>query len=1129
MNTCAVKQRVTIEMKLAEIYRKYVSRETGRHQVITMLDQTHWFTVNADFDPKTGEALPQALSAFLARVSQQKHIAKLHDRLWRITEHARPSIERILRSLNENPSREQAILPIRSVRELDVSSFIKLSKRPGRNIREKLAGRPYLHAVRRFQSVNLPENRLLKAFATRLVELLELRNEILGEKEDELVPKIRSWLLSDEAKSIARWDNTPPNNTLLSHRDYGTVWDTWRWLQTLNDDMEGDLSAIEARAETIRIWDHYAQMYSLGKHYYAEMPVFFDYETFSIQPWVSRPKFLKASKRFERTHERKEFSVPVCIDFSVLHPFFAIETKTSLSLPEHYLWQQWKNEEKSYDIALFNSDALFLHPDAISIATPDLLFSRNKTHDGFDRAARAFATRLRESFKSDKLCWLVPDYLNDFELEVTRRNLNALFPDNEPLPRSVAAAFREIDYSKLTDGFPMIILDCIGGRTCVTKLIARFDPDLKKCLPETRGFYLERCPSVIIANQSSENTDETDNQIYDMITYDDTSQWRDSVQSALPVYYDAAPLKGDPRIGGFAFCINISESPVCGGIRLKTLQKRAGEIPLWRDQIPELSIKVFKDGYYQRFNLVSRGTTVKPIRGLAVQITVEEEFTLPRGKRFFEFPLFQGENAEEIGFHARLDSPAFPLKEDTVCKLKLTFEYGNDEPYKLIFTPNDMSFRPVRATWRPNRDVIVTNAPAPEYPEAMTWSDLSRVKKIDSDETSDLLEWVLDATQELDRRLIYRPQKRYIGKICSNWQLNNNIHYTYIKCDKINEKIYTNEHYFTDNCSYDEFDNGYEVSFELYGHQGKHTAKKVSKSDYNEPLRLLLLSNSGIHDLIDGIHLSLYFPIISIWGDGRSIKDSECPRHFKSDAQKVIKYFRDLACLTDMPLLIREELFFLLACLHKDTVTECVQWITEQFEAGDIQDPRAIGFALGDVSQEWQKEVLRRLVAKPDASALRVFANAIWREEHFVKKFSLLELKGILNALSSFLNNVDSRKLKNAMKKGKRVNHSWFRSTVEPLELLLGLLRTRASEDTEIKMLLQPHQSIAKELAKQVERITEILVKSQANLYSRVQLDIKKPDGDRTPDLLYALRLYLTGDDGANAIHITGVSDSDEN
>ena len=76
-------------------------------------------------------------------------------------------------------------------------------------------------------------------------------------------------------------------------------------------------------------------------------------------------------------------------------------------------------------------------------------------------------------------------------------------------------------------------------------------------------------------------------------------------------------------------------------------------------------------------------------------------------------------------------------------------------------------------------------------------------------------------------------------------------------------------------------------------------------------------------------------------------------------------------------------------------------------------------------------------------------------------------------------------------------------------------------------MILQPHQKITKELAKQVERVTEIVAKSKVNLFSRVQLNIQKSAGDRTPDLLYALRLYLTGDDGANAIHITSVSDSD--
>ena len=113
--------------------------------------------------------------------------------------------------------------------------------------------------------------------------------------------------------------------------------------------------------------------------------------------------------------------------------------------------------------------------------------------------------------------------------------------------------------------------------------------------------------------------------------------------------------------------------------------------------------------------------------------------------------------------------------------------------------------------------------------------------------------------------------------------------------------------------------------------------------------------------------------------------------------------------------------------------------------------------------------------------------------------------------------------------KGKQNLRNWVRATAESLELLLGLLRTRASSDPEIKMLLQPHQKITKELAKQVERVTEIAAQSNVTLFSRVKINLPpRPEGDRTPDLLYALRLYLTGDDGAHAIHVASISDTDD-
>lgn len=454
--------------------------------------------------------------------------------------------------------------------------------------------------------------------------------------------------------------------------------------------------------------------------------------------------FQKAKWKISRSLKTKEISDPVCVDLAVLRPCYAATIANSKSVDQAYLWQEWKCSDETVDIELLNSDAAYFHPDTTTISFADVFFCKDNTH--IDRAARAFASKLREGFKNDTLIWLVPDWINDFELEAGRRNLNARFSNAEPLPRSVAAVFERVDYSRITgNDFSVVVVDTIGGQTCVTKLIAKLDRELKKRLPETKGYFWEHCPPVIISSKAPESTE----QKIDLITVDSKGQWHDAVPFEKPPFFDSTALKNDPRIGEFNFCITLTESPVIGGIRLHVLQQRAGDIPLWCDNIPELSIKVMRDGRYQRFHLVSRGTTVKTLRGQAALIPVEESFTLPAGKHFYEFPLFQGENAEDLGFSARLGSPAFPLKTDTKCKLNLTFEYGADEPYKLIFEPHDKSFPPVRATWRRTEEVIVTDAPSPQYPEPLLWENLRRW--IDAQgNTVDLLEWLVDSLARLN-------------------------------------------------------------------------------------------------------------------------------------------------------------------------------------------------------------------------------------------------------------------------------------------------------------------------------------------------------------------------------------------
>jgi hypothetical protein len=1100
---------------LIELYGSWDTTGTDGEDARAVLSQTHWFSVHATFDPKTAEALPQALTTYLSRVARGDDSERLCDRLWRITEHARTSAERLARVLNESPRRDHAIMPVRAVRELDANSFIRLSNRPGRTIREKLSSKPYLQAVRRYQSVDLPENRLFKAFVSRLAELLLLRKDYLGEEEDSLVPKIQAWLLTDRAEAISRWENLPPNNTLLSHRDYRRIWDAWRWLQTLDDDVSRDALQLDQRRETVELWTKYAQMYRDGTYRFAEMPVLFDYERFEIRPWCGEPCIQKAKPAIGRSFMEKEIHGPVCVDLTLSQPRYASSTQPAALLRQTYIWQHWRNDSECVDIDLFNSDAVYLHPEASSITSPDLFFHKVAGADHLDLAARAFATKLRDTCKHDTLLWLVPDFLTDFDVEVIRRNLNACFPDAEPIPRSIAAIFEQVDYSKIKqDGFSIAVVDCIGGRTCVTKLVARHDTELGDLVPETRGFYWERCPPVVIANTSPE-TDEAER--HGHFTVDRIGHWRAAPRPYKPGFIDPSSLKSNSRIGQFAFLINLTESPVVGGVRLHSLQEKARGIPLWRDQIPELSIKVMKNGRYQRFHLVSRGTTVKPIRGMSVAIPVEEDFALPAGRPYYQFPLFQGENADELGFSARLDSSALPLATDVVCRLNLTFEYGADEPYKLTFCPLDNSFPPVRTTWRRTEDGVITDASVPEYPSELSWSDLQRWVGADGQEI-DLLEWLLDSLARLEELI----KVRCAVTITSHWRPKKDQGgkpYWFSFASTESGQCYCNSKAIIEQFGEDP-NEAFPPGTRLYGNvsmtAGGLAAHELSASEHCAP------SQEYLQRLQSFREKSLQNRMAVIWADGRSLGDTEVPDGFKDD-------FNDLIISLSRRLpeqIVRTKMLLLHACLHKDTTNECVQWAIDQVEDNSIRDVRAIGFLLGSVTEDWQKWVLTQLVSRTSGDALRVFAYAIWRERHFVEKFTLSELTRILSKLSNMLSEIEpcpSRRSEN----DKWIVRNWVRATAEPLELLLGLLRTRASEDPEIRMLLQPQQRITKNLAKQVERVTDLVAEANVPLFSRVQIDVMKPDGDRTPALLYALRLYLTGDDGANAIHIASVADGD--
>jgi predicted transcriptional regulator len=220
------------------------------------------------------------------------------------------------------------------------------------------------------------------------------------------------------------------------------------------------------------------------------------------------------------------------------------------------------------------------------------------------------------------------------------------------------------------------------------------------------------------------------------------------------------------------------------------------------------------------------------------------------------------------------------------------------------------------------------------------------------------------------------------------------------------------------------------------------------------------------------------------------------------------------------PQAVQKELRSLLSCIHKDMPESVRTQLATDAGSGSM-DERSLGFALGNLSEPWQQDILRSLLSRIDRRTLGVLARAIWRDEGFVRAFGVADLDQVTRRTLAAIKDANGKPSPN-----KREVASFTRYC----ELLLGLLRSRDSEDPKVRMLLQPHQAITKELAEQVERAIALIAQACVRLKSRVQVAnlSEKPEGEDTPDLLYALRLYLAGDVGANAIRVTGVNHGED-
>lgn len=218
------------------------------------------------------------------------------------------------------------------------------------------------------------------------------------------------------------------------------------------------------------------------------------------------------------------------------------------------------------------------------------------------------------------------------------------------------------------------------------------------------------------------------------------------------------------------------------------------------------------------------------------------------------------------------------------------------------------------------------------------------------------------------------------------------------------------------------------------------------------------------------------------------------------------------------PASLRQEVFLFLCRMHKDTPPRMVDElyvIAEKRGRLNREERDALAYAVGDCSEEWQRFVLDRILRCRFADWTWMLSVALWRSEVPVSYVSIDHMAEVLPQLFDSLRD-----------KVDRARTGDFRRGIEPvLEVCLALLRLRGTADESLAAVLAPTSEYGLAFTELIDELTNLVVAHGHQLRTRVALQVDKTaEYGRVPDLLYALRLYLTGDDGADAVRVSEVT-----
>ena len=1183
--------------------------------------------------------------------------------------------------------RENILMPSYRARELGSAGLSWLSRRSGRSIREKLAyTNNKLLAVKRRLSLDTGENRLFMAFVSRMIELIDLKGSNATKEERRFRDWGRKLARDDSLSDIGRWENTAPNNTLLSDKNYRAVWRAWQALEKIDDMVVNDVNHLDAHICTVYFWKFLSGITPYCR--FCAQPIPYNYVEFKISPHFGnhvvglsdkgyitidraysditivtnnlnlKIKFSNLEaifivedrevSRLEVTPKhfndivessveilfsdsdklpiiRNELAVEsngcVYVDVLSVHPRYLTEDNTHGILAKRVLWQTFGEE---YELAADDATALYvsngqkLHSVRASLITKS--DSRQFLPDLFRMIGR--------QIKASQIAIPLPDVYSVFQLAPLRQAVRLHYEQLFCVPQSIAAVVYAINHNILTNistGDFVIVFDYTYGQVSATMVQCKYIEAIGKVLPETRGFVWERHPTniktisvndigisadVIAAFGEDGLADEENILAFDLISRwslmdsDYTSKLKETkydVTSIIESFvYDHRDMLSSHRVYGILtspviftgknLAINIPKEAILEGLctlnkwekMLASYEENNGEElpPLWSEHLPALAIKRL----YGSFSLIGEGDKVEPLLDKPQRIPIPGLFTLQRGQKEFHFGLIMG-NDKDISYEAALRHRSFPLKKDIECELNLTYTYGRDNPYELIFIPKnrEVQFSQIKAAWEPVSEHPYNNLPFPKFPKpSNSWSELENAryysKKKGEMVESNFLDWVGDWVNHsflpyavFELRDI-QAHKRYNGRngTVNIIKLNMDGKPIVIRMDGDNEELNqgkTNAFScklildklmrYTTIISKDEW---------FCPRNGNWMCIKKGLNINGEYKDVAFFPNQFIFEedfSINNMKVSFY---VSTRNDGRSSATNILVEH--NEPTRFYRVYADGIFPGVHRYNLRSNVFYPLNQIYSNGVTsntpecpvyfkETVQkvrdkllpafhdaWKYHDYDAMSIFF-RVMCIMVKDIGREAYDQIPNVLTYQPniidedcgcslgdyDQGYEQMTLNAI-----LGAKISDLTLIGILSRAAwksdGFIQNMNAdillayyEKAIDYLEKIDKVAGRLEKSVLWCFEYILAIFRLRERNDATINHRLSLNNAITKKL---VDAIENFIDAGSELPYSRVKIELKKANDEyrNIHRLMYAILVYING--GADDITITGISEEDD-